>query len=101
MTREEKKQRALVDLTNKMFEIAGHQVTYEDVKHRKDAWYRDWTMTVEEAVEWQAWGTEYLMKRLRLDREAAALQMGWCNAQWGLMYSNFGEAPVPGKTRIQ
>ena len=45
MTKEEK---VLTDLINKMFEIAGHDVKFEDIKDRKDAWYTDWTMTVEQ-----------------------------------------------------
>ncbi len=32
LTREQKKEQAVIDLVNKMFEIAGHQVTYDDVK---------------------------------------------------------------------
>ncbi len=39
-----------------MFEIAGHQVTYDDVKDRKDDWFQQWTMTVEQNEEWQEWG---------------------------------------------
>ena len=34
----ERKKKFLVDLINKMFEIAGHEVTYEDIEGRKDAW---------------------------------------------------------------
>ena len=89
MRRSEKWHGAEIALTNKMFEIAGHAVTHADVAQRQDAWYRDWTMTVEEAEQWQAWGTEYLMRHLSLSRDAAVRQMRWCNLQWGLKYSNY------------
>ena len=35
-------------LIDKMFEIAGHQVTFEDIKDRKDNWYQQYTMTEEQ-----------------------------------------------------
>ena len=35
-------------IINKMFEIAGHNVTYDDIKDRKDNWYQQWTMTEEQ-----------------------------------------------------
>ncbi len=65
MTKEDK---VVVDLINKMFEIAGHDVKYEDIINRKDAWYTDWTMTVEQNEQWKKWGVEYLRKALRLKK---------------------------------
>ncbi len=65
LSREEKLKQATVDIINKMFEIAGHPVTYEDIKDRKDAWYQEWTMTTEQNKEWQKWGKQYLMKNFR------------------------------------
>jgi hypothetical protein len=35
-------------LINKMFEIAGHPVTFEDISGRTDNWYQQWTMTEEQ-----------------------------------------------------
>ena len=32
-------------LLNKMFEIAGYNVTYEDIVSRKDNWFNDFLMT--------------------------------------------------------
>ena len=45
LSREQKNEQAVKDLINQMFIIAGHQVTYDDIVGRKDAWYTDWTMT--------------------------------------------------------
>ena len=35
-------------LIDKMFELAGHAVKYEDIVDRKDNWFWDWTMTMEQ-----------------------------------------------------
>jgi hypothetical protein len=51
LSTKQKQEQLVVDLINKMFEIAGHQVTYDDVKDREDAWYAEWTMTVEQNEE--------------------------------------------------
>ena len=52
LTTQEKREKALIDIINKMFEIAGHDVTFDDVKGRKDEWYTQWTMTIEQNDEW-------------------------------------------------
>ena len=85
MTKEEK---VLTDLINKMFEIAGHDVKFEDIKDRKDAWYTDWTMTVEQNEQWKRWGIEYLRKALRLRKIVAEKQMGWFSLNYGLKFSD-------------
>ena len=56
LTREQKKEKALIDLINEMFRIAGHEVTFDDIKDRKDNWFQQYTMTVAQNTEWQAWG---------------------------------------------
>ena len=89
LTREQKKDQALIDLINKMFEIAGHQVTYDDVKDRKDNWFQEWTMTMAQGVEWQEWGEKYLRKHLRMSAKKAELEMQWASLAWGLKYSDF------------
>ena len=91
LTREQKKEKAVIDLINKMFEIAGHNVTYEDIKDRKDNWFWDWEMTTAQADEWKEWGKQYLMKNLRIRARAAEVEMMWINLQWGLKYSDWLE----------
>ena len=91
LSREEKWDKAVVDLINKMFEIAGHKVTYDDVKDRKDDWYTQWTMTVEQGEVWKAWGKKYLMKELRIRAPFAEREMGMCSLMWGLKFSNWEE----------
>lgn len=89
LTREQKREQAVIDLINQMFIIAGHEVTYNDVKDRKDDWYTDWTMTTAQAEEWKQWGIEYLRKNLKMNKELSEREMMWINLQWGLKYSDF------------
>lgn len=71
------------DLIDKMFEIAGHDVRYEDVLY-KDEWYNKWTMTEDQSREWITWGTEYIRKKLRTTKVMARKKMDWTNLMWGL-----------------
>jgi hypothetical protein len=83
-----KEDKVVADLINKMFEIAGHDVTLDDIKDRKDDWYTNWTMTVEQYEQWKNWGTDYLRKSLRLRKEAAQKQMAWFALNYGLKFSD-------------
>ena len=71
-------------LINKMFEVAGHQVTYDDIKGRTDNWYQQWTMTEAQNHEWMLWGIDYLRKQLKINKMLAEREMGWINLSWGL-----------------
>jgi hypothetical protein len=83
---EEKKEKLFVDIINKMFEIAGHKVTFEDIKVRKDAWYNDWTMTEDQYNEWRKWGSKELKKKLKLTDVYADRQMSMIGLNWGLKF---------------
>jgi len=89
LTREQKLQHAVADLINQMFTIAGHSVTYDEIKDRKDAWYQEWTMTFAQAGEWKAWGVAYLRKHLKMRKPQAEKEMMWVNLQWGLKYTDW------------
>ena len=88
LTRQQKETQMVVDMINKMFEIAGHAVTYEDVKDRKDAWYTDWTITEAQYDEWKAWGKKYLQTKLRMYAKMAERQMEMIGLMWGLKFSD-------------
>jgi hypothetical protein len=90
MSREQKREQAVVDLINQMFIIAGHEVTYDDIVG-KEKWFQDYTMTVEQSEEWKKWGIEYLRKNLKINKALAEREMMWVNLQWGLTYSNWEE----------
>jgi hypothetical protein len=85
---EEKKEKLFVDIINKMFEIAGHKVTFEDIKVRKDAWYNDWTMTEQQYDEWVNWGKKYIAKSLRLPATMAEKNMRFFALNYGLKFRN-------------
>lgn len=89
LTHEQKREQAVIDLINQMFIIAGHDVTYNDIKDRKDNWYAQWTMTVQQNEEWKLWGIDYLRKNLKMNKALAEREMLWINLMWGLKYSDF------------
>jgi len=91
LTREQKREKALVDLINEMFIMAGHEVTFDDIKDRKDNWFQQWTMTMQQYEDWKLWGKKYLMKNLRLRAKAAEREMMWVGLQWGLKCSDYEE----------
>lgn len=85
MTKQEK---AVQDLINKMFELSGHDVKYEDIKDREDAWYTQWTMTEEQYDQWIEWGSEYIRKSKRLRKDKAKHAMAWFALNYGLKFSD-------------
>lgn len=91
LTKQQKREQAVIDLLNQMFVIAGHNVTYEDVKGRTDNWWAEWTMTTAQADQWKAWGIDYLRKNLKLNKTLAEKEMQWMNLQWGLKYSDWNK----------
>jgi len=88
LTREQKKEKAVDDLINQMFIIAGHDVTINDVLG-KENWFQQWTMTIAQNEEWQKWGKKYLQKNLRTNAKQAEKEMQWFSLQYGLKFSDF------------
>jgi hypothetical protein len=89
LSREEKWNQAVIDLINQMFIMAGHKVTYNDIKDRQDAWYMDWTMTEQQYNDWKEWGRKYLMKNLKQRSKQAERDMMWVGLQWGLKFDKY------------
>jgi hypothetical protein len=89
ITREEKMNLLVIDLINKMFECAGHNVTYDDIKDREDDWYTEWTMTMDQNKEWMEWGRNEIKTRLKWSNKIAEKEMAMINLMWGLKYSDF------------
>jgi len=89
LTREEKKEIFVKDVINKMFEIAGHDVTFEDIKDRKDDWYTQWTMSTAQNDEWKEWGVNEIRKRFRYNKKWAEKEMGMIALMWGLKFNDF------------
>lgn len=86
LSRQEKQQQAVIDIINMMFEIAGHAVTYDDIKDRKDDWFTQWTMTEAQYDEWKKWGKRYLMKKFRMYAKGAEREMAMIGLMWGLKF---------------
>ena len=91
LSTKQKQEQFVVELINKMFEIAGHQVTYYDVKDREDAWYSEWTMTVEQNEEWKKWGIAKIKKQFKFNKILAEREMGMISLMWGLKFSDFNK----------
>jgi hypothetical protein len=89
LTRQEKINKMAVDVINEMFRIAGHEVTYDDIKDRKDNWFQDWTMTMAQYDEWKLWGKKYLQKNLNMYAKQAEKEMTMIGLMWGLTFSDF------------
>ena len=79
----------IVTIINKMFEIAGHDVTYNDIKDRKDAWYTDWTMTMEQDEEWKKWMRDYFIKECKMLKGLVEREAAMVSLMWGLKISNY------------
>jgi len=82
LTPTEKRDLFLQNLINKMFEIAGHQITYDDIKDRKDDWYSQWTMTTEQNEQWKKWGIAEIKKQFRYNTLTAEREMGMISLMW-------------------
>jgi hypothetical protein len=89
LSREEKREQTVIELINKMFEIAGHQVTFDDAIAFGDQWFNNWTMTEEQRDEWYKWGKKHLMKKLNLYAARAEKEMMWAGLQWGLKIEKY------------
>lgn len=81
MIRESKKDQAVRAMIDKMFEIAGHSLRYDDVVGRKDYWFQEYTMTETQRDEWKAWSIAYLKKRRFLRPN---LEWAWLDLYCGL-----------------
>lgn len=89
LSRQQKIDNMVVDMINEMFRIAGHAVTYDDIKDRKDDWFHEWTMTEAQNEEWKRWGKKYVQKNFRMYAKQAEKEMMWINLMWGLKLSDF------------
>jgi hypothetical protein len=78
----------LKELIDKMFEIAGHDLKFEDVEGRKDNWFQQHTMTEAQNEEWRGWGTKFLSKKRRFGIKLADREMRMIDLYCGLKISD-------------
>ncbi len=74
----------LREIINVMFVIAGHDVGYDDIKDRKDAWFMKWSMTEDQQDKFIEWLTGYIRKHKRYPKSEALRQALMINLMWGL-----------------
>ncbi len=72
------------ELINTMFIIAGHDVTFEDIKGRKDNWYEQWTMTPEQEEKWMEHMVKYFRKHRSMTIKYAQTAASMFNLMYGL-----------------
>jgi hypothetical protein len=92
MTREQRKRDKdtliLKELIDKMFELAGHDLKFEDVEGRKDNWFQQYTMTEAQNEEWRDWGIKLIMKKRRYNKYLADREMRMLDLYCGLKISD-------------
>ena len=89
--KQDKSRQLLKELIDKMFEIAGHDLKFEDVEGRKDNWFQQYTMTEEQNKEWREWGIKHIKKKRRWNNYLAERQMAWLDLYCGLKISDYGK----------
>ena len=89
MKRADKNKLVLKELIDKMFEIAGHNLKFEDVEGRKDNWFQQHTMTKAQNEEWRDWGTKFIMKKHRYNKYLADREIRMLDLYCGLKISNY------------
>lgn len=88
MKRADRDRLVLKELIDKMFEIAGHPLKFEDVEGRKDNWFQQYTMTEAQNEEWREWGTKLIMKKRRYNKFLADREMRMLDLYCGLKISD-------------
>ena len=88
MKRVDKNKLILKELIDKMFEIAGHPLKFEDVEGRTDNWYQQYTMTEAQNEEWREWGIKLIMKKRRYNKFLADREMRMLDLYCGLKISD-------------
>jgi hypothetical protein len=92
MTRVEQKankeRQLLKELIDKMFEMAGHDLKFEDVEGKKDNWFQQYTMTEAQNEEWRDWGIKLIMKKRRYNKYLADREMRMLDLYCGLKISD-------------
>jgi hypothetical protein len=78
----------LKELIDKMFEIAGHNLKFEDVEGRTDEWYQQYTMTEAQNKEWREWGAKHIKKKKRYYSRIAEREMAMLDLYCGLKIEN-------------
>ena len=88
MKRADKNKLVLKELIDKMFELAGHPLKFEDVEGRTDNWFQQYTMTEAQNEEWRDWGIKLIMKKHRYNKYLADREIRMLDLYCGLKISD-------------
>lgn len=88
MSQQQKRHLVSQQLINEMFKIAGHSITYNDVKDDTSEWYLKYTMTEEQNAAWRDFGVKLIKKKLRLTNKMAEAEMAMFDLCFGLRIQN-------------
>jgi hypothetical protein len=84
-TKYNKKEQVVIDIINLMFNIAGHEICFQDALEMEDGWYNEFTMTSEQQKLWIEQSEKLIAKKLKfLTKEGVRKEMDWINGMWGL-----------------
>jgi len=86
--RQDKERLILKELIDKMFEISGYSLKFEDVEGRTDNWFQRYTMTEAQNEEWREWGIKLLMKKKRYKKNYADRSIRMLDLYCGLKISD-------------
>ena len=90
MNKHEKDKWVAKQLIDEMFLIAGHpDVTYEDIIDRKDGWWMDWGMTLEQNEQWKQAGIKILQREYRWPKYRAVKEMDMMSLLYGLKFIDY------------
>jgi hypothetical protein len=83
------------DIINKMMEIAGYDVTFDDLVKEEDGWYARYTMTQKQNDEWREWSMNKLMKDRGMTKRKAEYEMSMMDLAYGLRIDEDGFRSLP------
>ncbi len=89
MKRADKNKLVLKELIDKMFEIAGHPLKFEDIEGRTDNWFQQYTMTEAQNKELGDWGIKFIMKKHRYSKYLADREIRMLDLYCGLKISDY------------
>ena len=87
MNRNEKIEKFGKDAINKMLEIGGHEVRFDDVLEIPE-WYKTYTWTTEQEQLFADWYVSETRKRFRWTVKLAKKELTWFMLMWGLYVEN-------------
>ena len=87
MARKDKLDKIIEHLVNKQFEIAGYEVTIDDVLG-VEGWVYEYFITCEQSLEFRKYAYKYLKKKLYLNKHRTESEISWFCLGYSLTLSD-------------